>query len=573
MLFKNNLHPSCATASAASSQGTSSRNAYHSVQFNMGEADDFNSFHSGNGRNETPRRPQKARQQAPKKPQKSKWILIGAIAAAVVLVFLLVLAVILANTGKDLTYKNNSYLVYADATDKYHVLVNGDEVDFEFEGSVELHEAADRSFAYLVDNGDEGVQIYVLKGKKLEKITPSAVDEVIAFADYEPGVIYRYKEAYRVYSEANGEQQIAKRNKNPKNFLISGDASTVIYSATEDKAETTYDYLYIFEKGTSVKALRNCYPVAISASGDSIYGYMINTSSNTKDLYYIDAKDLENPIKIQNTLGFDDSIAPSLNVKGDEILYYISNGSEYTTMIYRAKKGENYSIGSGIMTFAEVDPNVAVYGKFKEIYLTGVNSLTDPSSYTTYYVNKDYEGEQISKFAGKFSPDGKYFYYINKDYTLRQMDLTDDKRPTKSTNHEDIIDFFITEKGNLYTLDDSQQLRFYKVSTGKTSAISYDATEFSLYNYANNIYFSEEDTEDVNVQVSEEGSEPVKATMAKNTITKVPLFSHPNSKRTYAYYYDSEKGWQLYYTKNGKSFDFISQDCTIFVNGTEITED
>ncbi len=568
MFLKNDLQPAVATA--AGSYSTRTAPMSDAMMFDTEETGDFRSFHNGGGsdRSRDPRRTPPRR--APKKSVNWKLILL-IVAAVAVVAFIAVLAVIFANASTDITYANNSYIVYTDEKDAYHVLVNGDEIEEEFEGEVTLYPSADRSFAYVIDDGSEGVQVYILEGKELERVTPSPVDEVLTFASLKPGVIYRHNQSYRVWSEKGGEQQITKADKNPKNFLLSGDAETVIYSATKEKGETSYEYLYLFAGNVPLEIARNYTPAAISNYGDYIYATVTNSEQGTKDLYYIDPDDKENPVKIKTSAGFDDTLTPVLNVKGDEILFYTSNGSDYSTVLYQTKKDKVFTIGSGVLMPSGADPEIAVCGTFAETYLTEAPMESDDTP-STYFVTKEYKGDEICKFAGRFSPDGDYFYYVNNDDTLMQLDLSDHSR--KNTNHEDIIDFAITEKGNIYTLDDSNQLRFYNVSTGKTTAISYDATELSLYNYANTVYFGEEETEDVNVWVSEEGSKQEEAEMDKIEITKIPFFSTPNSKRTYAFYYDAEQGWQLYYTGNGKSFDLISNQCSaIFVDGIEVDND
>ena len=576
MFFKNNLHPATASASAC---GTGRQGEARRASFTMDEAEDFNAFGAGSGRgnvNRRPQRPPEAEQRPRKKkqPLNPKTILFAAVAvvALAIIVTLTVLLVVAAG-NKDVTYDNNSYLVYTDEKDEFHVLVNGDEIEEDFEGEVALYPAADRSFAYIIESGDEGVQVYILEGKKLTKVTPSPVDEIYALASLKPGVVYRLNTSFRVYSEEAGEQPLTKQKDSPKNFMISADASTVIYSATENKGEAVADYLYIYSDGASRRTMKACYPFAISGKADYVYAYTSLEGQDTLDLYCINPKDVENPVKIQSKASLDVTNAPVLNVKGDELIYYVSNGSEYTTMLYRAKKDTALTLGAGILAPATVDPDIAIHGRFKDIYLSSAATASD-SVRSTYYVDKKYESEAIAKFDGKFSPDGKYFYYVNNSGSLMQMDLTDGSYTRKNTNHEDIIDFAITEKGNLYTLDDDHLLRYYKVSTGKSISLSYDANLISTYNYANNIYFSEEDTENMSISVSTEGSSPETTKMDKIQITDLPFFSHPNNKRTYAYYYDTESGsWFLYYTGNGKSFDLISNQCgTIYVDGMEVTD-
>ncbi len=572
MFSKNDLRPAYAAASKSSSQPTPQKATAAPLVFDTEETGDFHGFNQGNSRTDMPRRrPEGAgRRPAPAKkgPNKKALFLAAAAAIAVVAILVVVLVLVLTARAKDIKYENNTYLVYNDDKGAYHVLVNGDDLDEKFQGEVTLFPSADRSFAYVFDQSSDGVQAYILEGKKLSKVTPGRVAQILSYASLDPGVIYLRDGSYYVWSEKGGDQQFIKQSKNPEKFILSGDASTVLYTADKEKGDAVYEYLYVFADGVTTELARNYIPAALSNEGDYIYAYTVNTERDTKELYYIDPDDKENPVKIKTSASFCDDVTPVLNVKGDEILFYTTNGSEFKTLLYRAKKNKTYTIGSGVLVPAEVDPKVAVPGEFAETYLTQVQ-LTDSKSLSTYFITKKYEGDEICKFAGKFSPDGDYFYYVNNDDSLMQLDLKKDER--RKINHEDIIDFVITAKGNLYTLDDSKQLRFYKVSTGKTTPVSYDTTDISLYTYSNHIYFAEEETENVNVWISEEGSEKEKVKMDKIQITRTPTFTNPTAKKTYAYYYDATAGWQLYYTGNGKSFDLITDSgSNIIINGSPV---
>ncbi len=535
------------------------------------ETEDFNSFGNGSGRGDISSRSRKGSRHGKKSSMSRKKKMIILIAAAAVLLAAIITVVILFLTAdRSITYDNNSYLVYTDEKGDYHVLVNGDEVDHSFVGEVELIPAADRSFAYILDRTDTGVRIYVLDGKKVQRTTPAPVEGAVAFASLKPGVVYLHNDAYWFFSEDAGEQQLVKNNeKNPKDFLISGNASTVVYSATDTGSEK--EYVYIFANQTTLRGVSNFTPVAISNYGDYVYGYRVNKNKGTKDLAWINPDDPESPVSISNGVSFDETNAPLLNVKGDEILYYTANGSEITTMLYNARKKENHSIAHGLLTPVFLDPDVAIPETFKKCYLMGVNPANADAPYATYFLTRDYEGDLLAKFLGKFSPDGDYFYYVNNDDALIQVDLTKDSRPRKDTNQADIVDFVITEKGNVYTLNDQNELRFYKASSGKPTSISWDATELSMYPYANTVFFSERESADVNVWSSKEGSNQEKVKLDNIQITKLPTFSHPNSKRTYAFFQETgSDSWQLFYTKNGKSYDLLADRCTaIYVDGVK----
>ena len=533
------------------------------------EARDFQSFENGSGRGDLSNRSGGKASRKRKKPLSKKQKLLLMIGGAALLVVLLVtVIVLLLSGGDDITYDNTSYLVYTDEKGEYHVLVNGDEVEHEFHGDVELIPARDRSFAYVLDRTSSGVRIYVLDGTDMQRVAPKPVDDVVAFADLEPGVIYLRDNAYMFFSEEAGEHSLAKEDEQaPKNFMISGDASTVIYSATDP--DNSKEYLYIFYDETNHRTRANLTPVAVSNYGD--YVYACGVVKGEKLLIHMDPKNPDKPLNVPDSTGFDDSRAPILNAEGDEILYYTAEGY---TMLYQAVDGESHTIGRGILTPVIIDPDIAVPETFKKSYLMGEDPSAVDSTEVTYFVSKKYEGSAIANFHGKFSPDGDYFYYVNRSGTLIQMDLTDDTYPKKSLGLTDVVDFVITEKGNIYSLNDNNELYFRKVSSGKNTSLSWDATEINFYSYANTLFFAEKESENLNVWSSEEGSNQEKVKMDKIQITKVPFFSHPNSKRCYVYYVDPSSGnWQLYYTKNGKSYDLLADRCTdIYLDGVRLSD-
>ncbi len=532
------------------------------------EARDFQSFENGSGRGDLSSRSGGKFARKKRKPLTKKQKLLLMIGGAAVLVVILVtVIVLLLSAGKDIVYENNSYLVYTDDKGEYHVLVNGDEVEHEFQGNVELTPARDRSFAYVLDRTSSGVRIYVLDGTDMQRVAPKPVDDVIALAELEPGVIYLRDNSYMFFSEDAGEHTIAKKDEqNPRDFIISGDASTVIYSATDSNSK---EYLYLFYDEENHRTIANITPVAVSNYGD--YVYACGVVKGEKVLIHLDPKNPDKPANVPDSEGFDGTRAPVLNAQGDEILYYTAEGY---TMLYQAEDGENHVIGKAILSPVIIDPDVAVPETFKKSYLMGEDPSSADNTEMTYYVSKRYEGDAIANFHGKFSPDGEYFYYVNKSGTLIQMDLTDDTYPKKSLGLTDVVDFVITEKGNIYSLNDNDELYFRKVSSGKNTSISWDATEINFYSYANTLFFAEKETKDLNIWSSEEGSTQEKVKMDKIQITKVPSFSHTNSKRCYVYYTDPSSGnWQLYYTKNGKSYDLLADRCTdIYLNGVKLSD-
>ena len=565
MFLNHTMRPAVAHTGMGGNETSNDTLRRDSMAFQNGasEAEDFHAFHQGAGRDEVRRRPQPRNGGRPTN-NKKPMIVAVCIAAALLLLILLVVGVALSGDG-HVTFDDNAYIAYADGDGNFYVSVNGSVIDYKFEGEVEVLPAADHSFAYVTDTSAEGVQIFVLNGKKLETVTTSPVEDAIAFASLKPGVIFQENGKIYLYSEEVGEEMITK-DPTADNFMISGDASTVVYTeAVENSAGETQ--LHLYQDGSSDKLQKNISPVAVSNYGDYIYVKKLG-KDGTYSLYTITAKDRES-LLIEKSEGF--TAITNVNVKGDEILFCTLNGTDVYTCLYRFDDHETIQLSKSYLTPAEVDPSIAIYGSFKNTYMESVNlSLTEGVSNATFYLNKKFEIVKISSFSGEFDNEGKYFYYINGDKALIQLDLSDENL-AKSKIDDDVIDFAVTEKGNVYSLNEQNQLRFYKVSTEKKFRIADEITTISMHDYANEIYFTMSDDVDVSVFTSKEGSDEEIAKWGSTQITSVPFFSNGGSKKTYAYYYDIDSGWMLFYTSNGKSFKLISNDCGA-INGVEIPD-
>lgn len=559
MFFNHTLRTAAAFAGPNGNMESNVPPQGASVAFQNGatEAEDFHSFHPNSGRESYRARPQNRRDARPSENGGNKKALIIAVAiAAAVLLLILIVAVAALFDAGHITYENNAYVAFADGDGNFFVSVNGKVLDYEFKGEVEVTPSANNGFAYVTDTSAEGVEIFLLNGKKLEPITSSPVAEVLSFATLEPGVIFRENEKLYLYSEEVGEEMITK-DATADNFILSGDASTLVYTAAvENSAGETY--LLLYQDGSSTKITKNCEPVALSNYGDYVYGKALSKEGDY-NLYLITAKNQEK-LLVEKSSGF--LSINSMNVKGDEVLFTTTNGKDVYTCLYDLDDHETIQLAKTYLTTAVVDPSIAIYGTFKNIYLQGVNlDLAEGTATATYHLSKRFEVTKVSSYTGRFDRDGKYFYYINNDKTLVQLDLSDDTYTVKNSIDEDVIDFAITEKGNVYSLNEENQLRFYKLSTDKKARIADDITDISMHSYANEAYFTMSDGVDISVFTSKEGSDKDLAKWDSTQITDIPYFSNPTSKRTYAYYYDVDNGWMLFYTSNGKSFKLISNDC------------
>ena len=577
MFEKNQARPAFAAAGMTGQSASPRAKQRDGFTFNSAntETDDFNAFTSEQTRERAQRRERPAPSGKPSHGSNHSWII--AVVAAVAAILLLVLvASVIANSSKDIEYTDNTYLAFVEDSGSYRVAVNGTVLEETFDGETRVIPSLDRSFAYIECNSTDGYLVYIVKGKNVEAVTTeeAGVTEILGYAESKPGVIYAQEGNVYVYNESIGEDLITK-SVDAENFMISGDGSTVIYTLPlEDSA--TEDRIYLYRDGSAgAIGVKNCTPVQISDGGDYVYAYGYTTNSVRK-LYCITTDDGEKYPVSENEFGG----ITAMNVSGDEILYYTVNESKITAAIFSALKNESYEIakGKGIFVPATVDPNVARYDSFADTYLQSysldIGSLADEGSATvgyTYYVNKKYEAQSIASSLGKFSPDGQYFYYVNSKNTLYQVDLDKtDESPKKI--YEDTVDFAVTQKGNVYMLDDQNFLYFYKASTAKKTSISKIATAISMHDYANTLYFITEDEN--NIYVTEEGSVKEIAKFDTTPLTALPYFTTGNTKKCFAYFYDENAGYSLFYTSNGKNFKLVSSDCEDIVGASEsILED
>jgi hypothetical protein len=113
----------------------------------------------------------------------------------------------------------------------------------------------------------------------------------------------------------------------------------------------------------------------------------------------------------------------------------------------------------------------------------------------------------------------------------------------------------------MLVFDDSESgmLFFYKTSVGKPQSINRLTTDISMHRYANKLYYT---TEEGEVFVTEEGSKGEAVKFDSIQLINLPEFSNPDSKKTFAYYYDEETTlWSIFYTSNGKSFNIVTAEC------------
>lgn len=556
MLNNNSYRPAFATAGQASSPQKARQNG--GILFNTmsSETEDFNSFASTQ-QTRPSRRPSKQPKKSGELDLKKLLIIAASVAAVVLLGIIIALAA--TSSGGDLEVKNNSFASY-EIDGKYFVAMNGKTVGAGFDNAIELTPAIDNSFAYITEDTPEGYNIYILEKNELISVVTSPVTEIVALSEYVPGVIYKDGEAFHFYSDDN-EDRITK-NPTADNFIIAPDASAVSYTLTDDK-DQTQTKLYIYVDGISESYATNMLPVGVANGGKYVYAYgtvQDDAGATAKKLYVILPGEND---KVAIVTGFFS--LNYMNIKGDEIIY-TTGGLEtgIQSYIYNVKKDESFKIGAGLCYPLISDPSIALLSSLKDIVVE--NTLRIPNAEgkittATYYVDKKYDSSLISKYNGVLNSDGDKFYYTNDDNTLSFIDLNDKNRNIQKIA-EGAVEFVVTEKDNVYYLDDDSRLMFYKESTAKKKKIADAVENMVLNSYSNILYYEIED--DTKAYESEEGSAPEIAKFGRTEIISAPVFATEGQKRTFAYIWneDTDK-FDLYYTSSGKTYTLVAADCSV----------
>ena len=567
MFLKNSMRPAFASASNnAQMHNRRTNNDAFTFDTAASETDDFGSFNSSASSNYNRAGTNKGKSSGGFKPS----AIVIAIAAVVAVVLLMVLIVAIASgSSKDMKYANNTFVAFCDEDGIYRVAANGNVVG-EYENEIELIPADDRSFAYVIENSDDGYRITITDGKDVTEITPSPVTKVLATAGLTPGVVWLDADnGIYLYTEKGGEERITRdvdatsANADENFFFISADASTVVYTKIDEDRPAELHHLCVYTDSSETKFQKNMYPVAVSDDGSMIYAYAYSKDSVTKTLYVLPFNDESDRYLLSNNfLGM-----VATNAEGNEVVFTTIGDTDSLISTYvvsfNLKKMDEVAqpvrIAKGaVYTPVAINNDVARFSTFEDTYFEAQIPELDiiDNQAPVYYVGKDYEVRRISKFAGKFDPDGDYFYYTNSEGTLQRVDLSDADAVSQKIA-EDVVDFEITQKGNVYWLDDTTRLMYYSNSKEKKTRIADNVEGISMHTYSNTLYFTFTDA--VNIYTTEEGSEKEAAKFDSGTVTGLPVFANPEYKKTFAAFYDMDnEEWRLFYTSNGKKFKHIS---------------
>lgn len=591
MLNNGSMRPAYATVGADSAD-RSARNSQQ-LSFSAGQTEeDFNAFGDTSARSGSSAQRQRPQQPQQKRPRPSntprrrrsflssldpKVIMIGVAALVAVILLICLLVAVFSSPGKSIEREDNVYMVYQDAgSGAYRIMSNGKEVDHVFDGEVELYPAKDHSFAYvfedtLTDDGNTVTRMYVLEGKSLQLVQADA-DKVIAWADYEPGIVFKAGDVVQFFSEDAFED--ISSDSSASNFIVSGDASTVVYTELSGRNRETTTVKYFRNAGfNDIGETEGLIPTAISNDGTYVYAY-----DETNALYYIEVSkrgaEFEQKAIVESTAYTYNSVN-SLNADGTEIVFsYVHTNGKLVSWVYQVGDKKPAGIGEGIFTYCPSDDKIVCPTSLIDAFFTAEKTVTDEEGnskkvISTYF----YDGKSARKLAdetGEFSPDGKYFYYIDGESAdfvrvpLNSKSFEEDAKVIAKA----IDSFVLTEKGDIYTYSKPTsstggKIVFREASDSTSKAVSSRPDSGSMFLCGSSIYFSETVGDEVKVYVSTEGATKEEVTFKKCSFETPLTVEMGAGDKGYAYFLDLSGEVKLLYTSNGKSFDLVCSSCII----------
>lgn len=578
MLNKSDMRPAYAAVGQSSPASNNANINYAAFSASQTVDDDFNAFGDTSAKPNASAAKQKQSQnpQPKRSPQKKKGspvptkaILIGVAAVVALILIIALFAAIFSSPGKDILLEDNVYATYIDADDYYHVLANGKEIKHTFEGEVTLTPAKDRSFAYVFeqiidDDGANVINMFILEGKKLSAIEAEA-DKIIACADYEPGIIFERDSVVQFYSEKAFED--ISSHPQAGNFIVSGDASTVVYTEPTGKNSDTTQVKYFRNAGfNDIGETAGLVPVAISNDGKYVYA-----TDSTNALYYLKitkrGAEYEQKAIVSSTSYVFEGVT-AVNADGTEIIFSYNTNGTIGSLIYKIGDKSPTTIAAGKFYFTPSDNEVACPATFIDSAFIVNRTVTDEDgkseniTSTYYYTSKG--AKKLADTTGQFSPDGKYFYYLDMKRLCRISLGSSDLEASKEELSSSVDNFAITEKGDIYTYTEAtKNIKFRKSADSTSRAISSKADAKSMYVCGNSIYFSETINGDIKVYKSTDGATKEEITFKKTLFDSSIVISMGSGDKGYAYFTDTNGNTKLLYTSNGKTFDIICESCTV----------
>ena len=561
-MLKRNT-PSPAFAGIAYNKDTSIKKEREGICFSSSEAKDFNSFSSA------PRHKKNGSLKPPKKDltieinTRTLSIAIISILAAIVLIVLV--SALVASASKNIKFKNNTFLCYEDENGSYVVLKNGKAIRDVFADKITITPAADNSFAYITADTPDGYDVYLLEGKRPKLICDNA-QSIEAYAELCPAVVY-VKDDRSIYYYDGSETVITTGSGTASNIVISPDATAVMYNApARTNPELSALFLYTTAKDASDQlndgSATTVIPVTVSNKGKYALVYTVNPDNKDKKSLFavLDGKETRLITKLNGYFG---SVLYK-NSDDTEIVFSTTdkNGTNHTYVLDLkkiSKKKDNIAhyLGTGISVPQVTDERIVRLDTLKKTYFRNTEELR------TFFLDKKYRVLEVADSIGEFDPDLKYFYFVDKqeeEKVLCRINIKNGKVKSTTPLNSKVEGFYVTEKGNVYYLDEYFDLFFYKNSQDKSIRIANNVHNIDFYEYKNLLFLEVYDTNGASaVYSSTEGSDHELAKFGGQTISKIPTLTNGYSKNTYAICKDAETdNTVIYYTSNGKSFKKVA---------------
>ena len=588
MLNKSNMHPAYASVGLNGSTNNNANINNSNVFFSTAEDDDFNAFGDTSAKPVTqtqkPKRQQKQEKpqqtRAPKRKKRSrlnpKAFLIGAVAIVAIVLVIVLMVALFSSPGKNIRHEDNVFFTYTDADGNYRVVSNGKLIKETFEGEVELLPAKDNSFAYIFEelvneNGESIIQMYILDGKKLSLVDAEATS-IVACAEYEPGIIFKNGTSVQLFTNSVFED--ISSNASASDFLISGDASTVVFTEKSGRDNDIIQMIYFRDGGfNDIGETAGIIPSAVSRDGKYVYAHDASNAFYCLEVTKRGTECTQTPIVPATSKTFGG--VSELNANGNEVIFsYAEVDGRVASYIYKVGDDKPTGIAEGIFKYAAADSEVTCPATFIDSYFTAERTVTDEngrtSTVTSTYLYTRKGARKLVDARGQFSDDGKYFYYIdssNSDLvriSLRSKNFEEDAKVISKA----IDSFAITEKGDLYTYSkatssSSGTIYFKKFSDSTTKKISSRPDQTSMSACGNSVYFSETVNDEVKIYISTGGATKEEVTFKKVTPASNITIEMGTGDKGYAYFVDAEGNTKLLYTRNGKDFDIICDSCFI----------
>jgi len=530
---------------------------------------------SGQPRTRAPQYQKKRRKKGGSNNLLKPILAIVGVVVAVVLLIVIVVALFSA-PNKNVKLEDNAYYTYTDSDGTYHIVSNGKKVEHSFNGNVTLIPAKNYSFAYVFesvsDANKSGVNMYILKGTKLESIEGFADSIPTVYADYKPAFVYLEKDIYCYYS-ADGDQGPIVKKGTADNFVISNDGDVVVYTEASSVDPTYIDLKYFTRSGTEPTGLSNLTPVGLSTDGSYIYATGMTSDTGITSLYYlqVNKRSLEtsSPVAITSASKHGSFRAiTGMNANGKEIIFSVDDLSKGTVVSYRykIKDTEPQMIAEGTFTPINTDKDTVCPDTFINTYFVCANNVAvddegGMSSMLATYVLEKKGARKVANTVGQFSPDEKYFYYVDEASNLVRVPLNskDFARDEKNIVNA-VADFAVVDKGDVYAMLLSQEISFWDASTGQRKRIIFNADLDSMRVCGNTVFASISDKEvgTTVVYSSTGGSSKEEASFKDTELAQSPTIIMGGGTAGYALVKDTNDSLRLYYTSNGKKFTFVS---------------